>query len=139
MTLAIYLILMAGVTYLIRAIPFAFFTKKIENRYIKSFLYYIPYAVLSAMTFPAILYSTGDKITAILGTLVALVLAFFNFSLTSSVITVYGLATVLFISNGKPLLCTACVRKILMAVVVSVPKSLKRLSALIFNASSTRT
>ena len=83
MTLAIYLILMAGVTYLIRAIPFAFFTKKIENRYIKSFLYYIPYAVLSAMTFPAILYSTGDKITAILGTLVALVLAFFNFSLTT--------------------------------------------------------
>ena len=49
-----YLLVMAGVTYLIRAIPFTIINKKIENRFINSFLYYIPYAVLSAMTFPAI-------------------------------------------------------------------------------------
>ena len=51
-----YLIVMAGVTYLIRVIPFVLINKKIENRFINSFLYYIPYTVLSAMTFPAILY-----------------------------------------------------------------------------------
>ena len=48
-----YLIVMAGVTYLIRVIPFVLINKKIENRFINSFLYYIPYTVLSAMTFPA--------------------------------------------------------------------------------------
>lgn len=83
MTLAIYMILMAGVTYLIRAIPFAFFSKKIENRFIRSFLYYVPYAVLSAMTFPAIFYSTGNTITASIGTAIALILAFCNCSLTT--------------------------------------------------------
>ena len=93
MTLIIYLVLMAGVTYLIRAIPFAFFTRKIENRYIKSFLYYVPYAVLSAMTFPAIFYSTGSLYTAGLGTIVALVLAFFNCSLTT--VAVMAAVTVL--------------------------------------------
>ena len=49
----IYLILMAGTTYLVRAIPFVAIKKKIENRFIRSFLYYVPYAVLSAMTIPA--------------------------------------------------------------------------------------
>lgn len=82
MTLLIYLILMAGVTYLIRMIPFTLFTKKIESRFIKSFLYYVPYAVLSAMTFPAIFYSTGNSISAWVGTIVALILAWTNGSLT---------------------------------------------------------
>ena len=82
MRLAIYLILMAGVTYLIRAIPFGFFTRKIKSRFIRSFLHYVPYAVLSAMTFPAIFYSTGNTITALVGTVVALVLAFYGKSLT---------------------------------------------------------
>ena len=54
----IYLLIMAGSTYLIRAVPFSLLTKKIENKYIKSFLYYIPYAVLSAMTIPAALFAT---------------------------------------------------------------------------------
>ncbi len=71
MTLMI--LVMAGVTYLIRMIPFAFFRKKIKSEYLKSFLYYIPYAVLSAMTFPYILYSTGNIYTAIIGTVVAIV------------------------------------------------------------------
>ncbi len=73
---------MAGVTYLIRMIPFTLFTKKIESRFVKSFLYYVPYAVLSAMTFPAIFYSTGNSISAWVGTVVALILAFLNGSLT---------------------------------------------------------
>lgn len=64
---------MALVTYIIRVIPFAFFRKKIQSRFIKSLLYYVPYAVLSAMTFPAIFYSTGSMITATAGTIVALI------------------------------------------------------------------
>ncbi|MBE6846260.1 MAG: AzlD domain-containing protein [Ruminococcus sp.] len=81
MSIAIYIIVMAGVTYLIRMIPFTFFTREIKSKFFKSFLYYIPYAVLSAMTFPSIFYSTGDMLTASVGTVVALVLAFFNLPL----------------------------------------------------------
>ena len=59
-----YIAVMAGVTYLIRMLPLTVFQKKIKNRFIRSFLYYIPYAVLGAMTFPAILYSTGSVYSA---------------------------------------------------------------------------
>ena len=72
---------MAGVTYLIRMLPFAFFQKKIKSVFVKSFLYYVPYAVLSAMTIPAIFYSTGDMITAVVGTVAAFVLAYFDLPL----------------------------------------------------------
>ena len=64
---------MAGVTFVIRAIPLTFFRKQIKNKYIRSVLYYIPYAVLSAMTFPYIFYSMGNVYTALIGTIVALV------------------------------------------------------------------
>lgn len=76
-----YIAVMAGVTYLIRMLPLAVFQKKIKNRFIRSFLYYIPYAVLGAMTFPAILYSTGSVYSALAGLAVALVLAFLEKSL----------------------------------------------------------
>ena len=66
---------MAAVTYLIRMIPLVFFRKKITSVYIRSLLYYIPYAVLSAMTFPYIFYSTGNLWTALIGTGVALIAA----------------------------------------------------------------
>ena len=81
MSIAIYITVMAGVTYAIRMIPFAFFTKKIESKFLKSFLYYVPYAVLSAMTFPAIFYSTGNTVTAAVGTAAALILAYFDLPL----------------------------------------------------------
>ena len=64
---------MALITYIIRVIPFAFFRRKINSRYINSLLYYIPYAVLAAMTFPFIFYSTGNVITATLGTVAAII------------------------------------------------------------------
>ena len=76
MSIAIYLIIMAGVTYLIRMIPFTIFRQKIRSRYFRSFLYYVPYAVLSAMTIPAIFYSTNSLPTAIAGAVVAVVLAY---------------------------------------------------------------
>lgn len=81
MSIAIYIAVMAIVTYLIRALPFAFFRKKIKSKFVKSFLYYVPYAVLSAMTIPAIFYSTGNIYTSIAGTVAALVLAYFNLPL----------------------------------------------------------
>lgn len=56
-------------------------SKKIKNRFIRSFLYYIPYAVLGAMTFPAILYSTGSVYSALAGLAVAMILAFLEKSL----------------------------------------------------------
>ena len=71
--MALYILIMAGVTYLIRMIPMVFFRKKIKSRYILSLLYYIPYAVLSAMTFPQIFYATGSFLSALIGTVVAIV------------------------------------------------------------------
>ncbi len=89
----IYLLIMAGSTYLIRALPFSLLTKKIENKYIKSFLYYIPYAVLSAMTIPAALFATKSIISAVTGLIVAVILALKGKSLTfvavSACIVVY--------------------------------------------------
>lgn len=78
-----YLFLMAGVTYLIRALPFAMITKKIKNPYIKSFLYYIPFAVLSAMTIPAVFYATGNVCSAMAGLLVAILFSYREKSLTT--------------------------------------------------------
>ena len=78
MSIIIYIAVMAGVTYLIRMIPFAAFRKQIKSRFVKSILYYLPYAVLAAMTVPAIFYSTGNIKSAVVGTVVAVVIAFFE-------------------------------------------------------------
>ena len=78
MSIIIYIAVMAGVTYLVRMIPFTAFRKQIKSRFIKSILYYLPYAVLSAMTVPAIFYSTGNIKSAIVGTVVAVAVAFFE-------------------------------------------------------------
>ena len=80
-TFIIYLVVMAGVTYLIRAVPFVMVNKKIENMYIKAFFNYIPYTVLAAMTVPAVFYSTGNTVTAVLGFITALVPAYMRKSL----------------------------------------------------------
>lgn len=79
--LIIYIILMAGVTYLIRMLPLAIFKKKIESKFVKSFLYYVPYAVLGAMTFPDIFYSTSYIMSAIFGLVVGLILSYMEKSL----------------------------------------------------------
>lgn len=91
----IYLLIMAGSTYLIRAIPFGAIRKKIENKYIRSFLYYIPYTVLSAMTFPAALYATGNIIAASLGLLAAIIFAVRGKGLT--VVAIVACVTVLIV------------------------------------------
>lgn len=71
----IYIAVMAGVTYLVRMLPLVLIKKNIKNKYILSFLYYMPYAVLGAMTFPAILFSTTWVLSAIVGLIVAVVTA----------------------------------------------------------------
>lgn len=81
MSLIIYIAVMAGVTYLIRMVPFTAFRKQIQSRFFRSFLYYVPYAVLSAMTIPAIFYSTANLTTAVVGTVVAVVLAYLDMPL----------------------------------------------------------
>lgn len=74
----LYLLVMASVTYLVRMLPLVLIKKKIKNRFLLSFLHYIPYTVLSAMTVPAIFYATESAVAAVFGFIVALVLAFFE-------------------------------------------------------------
>ena len=78
----IYLIVMAGITYLIRMLPLVLINKKIKNKYLLSFLYYIPYTVLSVMTVPAIFYAT-ELVPAIAGFAVALFLGYKEKSLVT--------------------------------------------------------
>ena len=70
--IVIYIAVMAIVTYLIRMLPLALIRRKIQSRFFRSFLYYVPYVTLAVMTFPAILYSTGSVWSAWAGFIVAL-------------------------------------------------------------------
>ena len=86
----LYILVMAAVTYLIRMLPLTLIRKEIKNPFLKSFLHYVPYATLAAMTFPAILYSTASIFSAALGFLAAAVLAY----LRKSLLTVAGCACI---------------------------------------------
>ena len=94
------ILVMAAVTYVIRFLPMVVFRKKINNVFVKSFLYYVPYAVLSAMTFPAIFTCTGNVITGVIGCVTAIVIAYFKKSLLTvaigSALAVY-IAQILFV------------------------------------------
>lgn len=74
----IYLLVAAAVTYFIRALPMTLIRKNIQNKYIRSFLYYVPYVTLAVMTFPAILTATASVISAAAGFLVAVLIAYFD-------------------------------------------------------------
>ena len=78
---AVYILVMAGVTYLIRMLPMVLFKKQIKNQFVLSFLYYVPYSVLAVMTFPAVFYATSSVVSACVGVAIALVLAYFEKSL----------------------------------------------------------
>lgn len=84
--------LMALVTYLPRVLPMAVFRKEIKSTYLKSFLYYVPYAVLAALTFPDIFTSTNCVASSICGTVVALFLAYKEKSLV--VVAVFSMLAV---------------------------------------------
>lgn len=75
MKIYLYILVMAVTTYLIRALPLTLFKKPIKNRFLKSFLHYVPTACLTAMTFPAILTATENWISGAVGLAVAVALA----------------------------------------------------------------
>lgn len=76
MSIYTYIAAMAVTTYLIRMLPLTLFRKPITSRFLKSFLYYVPYACLTAMTFPAILHSTDSLISGVAALAVAVVLSY---------------------------------------------------------------
>ena len=78
-----YLLIMAGVTYLVRLIPILLVKKQIKNQFILSFLHYVPYAVLSSMTVPACFMATGHIATGVIGFVAALILAWLKQSLVT--------------------------------------------------------
>ena len=76
MSIYTYILAMALTTYLIRVLPLAVFRKPIKSRFVKSFLHYVPYACLTAMTFPAILYDTAYLLSGAAALIVAVLLAY---------------------------------------------------------------
>lgn len=90
---------MCLVTYIPRALPITFFTKKIKSKFIKDFLYYVPYAVLSALTFPAVFYCVSNIYIALIGTITAIVLSLLDQKLIVvalvSVLVVFGLGFIM--------------------------------------------
>ena len=77
----IYILVVAVVTYLIRVLPLTLIRREIKNRFLRSFLYYVPYVTLAAMTFPAILQDTASMLSGAAALAVAIVLAYLNQSL----------------------------------------------------------
>nr|WP_083256460.1 AzlD domain-containing protein [Massilioclostridium coli] len=98
----LYVAVMAGVTYLIRMLPLVIFKKKIQSRFIKSFLFYVPYAVLAAMTIPDIFFSTGNVWSAVAGLVVAVILAYFEKGLLT--VALYACGGVLVVESLLKLL-----------------------------------
>lgn len=80
-SIILYIAIMAGVTYLTRMLPFTLFRRKIASHFLQDLLYYIPYAVLSAMAIPASLYATDHTLSAAVGVGIAIALSFFGRSL----------------------------------------------------------
>ena len=74
----IYLLIMGGVTFLIRALPLTLIRKQIKNQFLQSFLYYVPYVTLAVMTFPAIVNATQSPIAGVLALVAGIVAAWFD-------------------------------------------------------------
>lgn len=100
--LLFYIAVMAVITYLCRVVTMVLFRKKIENKYVQSFLLYMPYGVLSAMVFPAVFTSTASLISAVAGTVVALILAYFKKGLLP--VALAATATVFVVERMLPLI-----------------------------------
>lgn len=95
MNIYVYILTMALTTYLIRVLPLTIFRKPIRSRFLRSFLHYVPYACLTAMTFPAILSSTASILSGAAALLVAILLAYRGKSLI--VVAVSSSAAVLIV------------------------------------------
>lgn len=89
----VYILIMFGVTYLLRALPLTLIRRPIKNRFIRSFLYYVPYVTLSLMTFPAILDATQYPVAGAIALVLGIVLAWLGAGLfkiaTASCVAVF--------------------------------------------------
>lgn len=83
----IYILIMAAVTYTIRVLPLTLIRKPIENQFIQSFLYYVPYVTLAVMTFPAIIHATQSPISGAIALVIGMLVAWFGFDLFKVAIT----------------------------------------------------
>jgi len=80
-SICLYLAIMAGITYAIRVLPLTLIRRQIRNRFLKSFLYYVPYVTLSVMTYPAILHATQSPLSGAAALAVGIVAAWLGASL----------------------------------------------------------
>lgn len=85
-----YILTMFAVSFAIRVLPLTLIKKPITNKFIKSFLYYVPYATLAAMTFPTILYATQSPISGAAALIVGLATAWFGFDLFKVAVSCCG-------------------------------------------------
>ena len=83
----IYITIMALVTYLIRVLPLTLIRKQIKNKYLKSFLYYVPYVTLAVMTFPAILHATQSIYSGLIALIIGIVVAWLGFDLFKTAVS----------------------------------------------------
>ncbi|MCI7640408.1 MAG: AzlD domain-containing protein [Clostridiales bacterium] len=102
MNIYVYIFTMALTTYLIRVLPLTIFRKPIRSRFLRSFLHYVPYACLTAMTFPAILSSTASILSGAAALIVAIFLAYRGKSLI-----------VVAVSSSAAVLIVECVLKLM--------------------------
>lgn len=91
----VYIALMCGVTFLIRVLPLTLIRKQINNTFVRSFLYYVPYVTLSVMTFPAIMHATRSPIAGALALVAGLVVAWIGANMITVAVTCCGLVFVL--------------------------------------------
>lgn len=81
LTIYLYILVMFGVSYAIRVLPVTLIRKPIKNRFLQSFLYYVPYVTLAVMTFPAIVHATQSPIAGVAALIVGIITAWCNFGL----------------------------------------------------------
>ena len=91
----IYIVVMAGVTYLIRVLPLTLIRKEIKNQTIRSFLFYVPYVTLAVMTFPAIIQATDSMWAGLAALIAGIALAWFGGSLFQVAVAACGVVFVL--------------------------------------------
>ena len=83
----IYILIMAAVTYAIRVLPLTLIKGQIKNRFLQSFLYYVPYATLAVMTFPAIIHATQSTVSGVAALIIGIIVAWFGFDLFKTAVS----------------------------------------------------
>lgn len=91
----IYIAVMAAVSLLIRVLPLTLIRKQIKNKFIRSFLYYVPYVTLAVMTFPAVIHATQSTVSGIAALVIGLVVAWFGFDLFKTALCCCGIVLIL--------------------------------------------